>query len=302
MNDAHAGFRVQGVLEQAGRLVLDVVEPGRGRVDFAELINPTMQIAAAVANDGSWNAGLGRRRFQLLVDHVAVRFGHRLQVDQFYVFVAEHAVRGIPGRLANGHEDQAFSLAQLHRVVDDPHPVVGDRLGAVQSVQAHPHQPQSHRIITGGSHVAAGPVPVQGQHGRHALQSRARAEDQRQTARHHPQRKLLPGDADLQVIRPQRRQIAPWGVCRRERRGPALGFLWFPPRPFPLPPGDSRPDIGPWPSRNRGCASWRPIASSGSCSPSWPPCTWPPTDRDSRRRIEPTSPRDCDKAAIDRSP
>ena len=50
--------------------------------------------------------------------------------------LVENAIRWPSGRLADADDDQAFPLAQLHGVIDDPHPIVGLRLGSIQLVQA----------------------------------------------------------------------------------------------------------------------------------------------------------------------
>jgi len=133
------------MLQQAGRLVLDVIQPSRGRILFPKQGDAAVQVRPVVTGDCPWNPGLGDGRLQLPKNHLPVRLGHRHQVDQFYILMAQDPVLGVPGRLADGHDDQAFPLAQLHRVVYDPHPVVCAGFGAVQLVQAQPHQPQPHR-------------------------------------------------------------------------------------------------------------------------------------------------------------
>jgi hypothetical protein len=98
----------QGVFQEASRLVLDIIQPSGGRMSLAKPLDPRMEIAAVVADDSPRNAGLGSGRLQLPIDHLAVRLGHRHQVDQFHVFVAEKAVLDVPGRLADAHDEQHF--------------------------------------------------------------------------------------------------------------------------------------------------------------------------------------------------
>jgi len=53
------GVVVQGVLQQARRLVLDVVHPRRAAMPLAEPLDAAVQVAPLVADDRSRNAGLG---------------------------------------------------------------------------------------------------------------------------------------------------------------------------------------------------------------------------------------------------
>ncbi len=289
----------QGVFQQACRLVLDVVQPCRAWMLLAKTGDAAMQVRPAVAHDCPWNSRLGGRRLELPKNHLPVRLGHRHQVDQFHVLLAEDPVVGVPVRLAQPDEDQAFPLAQLHRVVYDPYPIVGLDFGAAELVQPQSQQPQPRRIVTGDSYVEVAPAPVHRQHGRYAPQSRARAEHQRQGARHHAQRELVPGQRTVQVIWPQQCQVARADIGGHRSR--AWCVFLSSPRQASFPPGDLSAGLALRLSSDYGFWSSPPSGTSGSCSPVWPPCTWPSTCRGSDRRIEATWKSDSETAVIDGS-
>ena len=92
---------LQCLLQQTRGLVLDVIHPDRTPMFVAEEVDPAVQVGAFVADNRPGYAGLGRGGFQLLIDHLAIRVRHRLQVDQRDILVAQDAaLRPFPGRLA----------------------------------------------------------------------------------------------------------------------------------------------------------------------------------------------------------
>jgi hypothetical protein len=249
------------MLQQAGRFVLDVIHPGRGRVGLAEEGHSAMEIPAVVADDRPRDPGLRGGGFHLPVHHFPRRFGHRLQVDQFHVLVTQAAVPRIPRGLAETDDDQAFPLAQLHRVVQDPNPVARLLFGAVQLVEAQPQQPQPHAIVRAHAASLSPPTPIQGQHLGHAFEVCPRTQYQGQTACHHAQRELVTRNLRGEVLRTHQSQI-PRGAVLACRGG---CFLVPPPRPAPGPSSD-RDFPSSWPS-----------TVSDSCFGVWPPCTSPST-------------------------
>ena len=104
-----------------------------------------------IADDFARHAGFGYRLFQLLIDHLAVGFFDRRQLNRLNILMAEATIGGRQITQAQAQNHQTLVVTQLHRVIHDPHPIVRVNLGTRQFVITQAQQPQATRKPGGTS-------------------------------------------------------------------------------------------------------------------------------------------------------
>ena len=142
----------QDLLQQQRDFVGDIVAAGNLRMLLLERGNALLQIAAVIAGDHPRRAGLSRGLLQLTVDGCSVGVLDWFQRDNFQIVMRQFAAELSPLRQANADNQQALGLANLHRVINQPSPIIGAFLRSFDGVQSQPQQPHLDR--TRGGQVA----------------------------------------------------------------------------------------------------------------------------------------------------
>ncbi len=140
----------QKMSQQARGLVFGIVDLHRGGFAFAGLavtpakqLHSAVQIDTVIVDDHARHVAGGVGGFLQGRIHLAAcpALGRR-QFDQLHVLVPQ----ALPTRRQIGQTDaqdhQALFLSNLHRMIDQPRPVIGRRLVGREHRVAQPHQPK----------------------------------------------------------------------------------------------------------------------------------------------------------------
>ena len=198
LNDCHrARVVLETGFEQAGGLVLDVVDLHGLGVGPLEQRHAAVEVDAMVIDDHPRGAGTPGRRLQAVGDVLTRRGVHRLQRDQFHPLVGQ-ALAGWGQVLEpDAQDDQDLLGADLDRMVDHPGPIDGDVLGGGELGQAEPLQPEPSGGPMGGDEGGREDLGQQGQHTTGATQ-RDPGFDEAEEQADHPAGVAVAGGADVE--------------------------------------------------------------------------------------------------------
>ena len=203
---------------------------------------------------------VSRGGFHLPVHDFSRRFGHRLQVDEStsswlrtrsWAFQADWRM---PTMIRHFRSPNCIVWSRIHIQSS------ACALGRFNWYRPNSQQPQPHAIVRADATAVRPPTPIQGQH----LGPRLRlspAQHQGQTACHHAERKLVPGNLGGEILWPHQGQFPRGGARARHGKGRFCFLL----------------RAIAWAFHDHGFVSSWPSTLSGSCSAAWPPCTSPST-------------------------
>ena len=166
-------------------------------------------LVAAACSANNPSAGPADGGFQLTMDGFSVGVFDRFQGDDFQIVMRQLAAELSPLRQANADNQQALGLANLHRVIHQPSPILGLLLRSLEGVQSQSQQPHLDRPRAGqiALRIEAQLRQVS-EDGGGASQAHGRTQDQRQR---------LADDAEAVTAsgwRNERGRIAPRGGGR----------------------------------------------------------------------------------------
>ena len=234
-----AGIFFQLPLEQQCHLVLDVVQPSDAFVGLLKTCDGAFQVRTAVAEDRPRVADLLGNHFQPCLHHRAAGMPHGHHVQHGQVLVLQWAALLLPLAQPDADDNQRFHAAQLHRVIENQHPVVRLRLGTRQFIQSKTQQPHPAGVGTGRLVASWQPWGYQFQQGRQASLAGTCFQQSPDEQLHHSGRILVSGQRRGEFYRWWRRWLddLDWGLffacsnsCRSRstssRRWRARTFQW----------------------------------------------------------------------------
>ena len=110
------------------------------RVLLLKKLHAAVEVRALIRSDLSRNSRAERRLFQLRRHRFLRRMLHQRQADEMQIALPQRPVPERDVRQRAAREHQQLARTNLHRVIDQPHPVAA-RQWADQRITAQPQQP-----------------------------------------------------------------------------------------------------------------------------------------------------------------